>query len=825
MHGLGQDVFAAMMDEVAFSNSPESKQVREMYTAIRRRIESRYTSEKGMSPGLLILASSANYEGDFLDKHMQSVRGKRGVHISMYAIYDVKRYDGPRFRVLVGDKGQRSRILDRVTVDIDNNYLVEQVERAADDAWVIQVPAILYDQYEIDLEGALKDYSGIFLFSARPFLPNKEQIDSCVNRCGRCYGDGVLEVIKVGTPEAVPCPDCGGIGKIIRPHPFKEPEPILALNDEDTTLENLFLKDEIFKLVDPFRKIFRLRLRPGAPRFVHIDLAKTKDSVGIACVHVAGTKRILRADMEGRTQEYVMPVVYVDFILRIRPPIGSQIDFTKLTSFVTYLHKLGMPLGAITFDQYQCLTGDTKISMLDGTEVAIADLQDKSEFWVYSCDSEGNIVPGRGHSCRKTGEKVPVVRVVLDNGESVRCTDTHPFKLRDGTYRFAGELQPGDSLMPLYRHKKKLSKRGNKALYEYHWNPRTKRQRLTHTAVYRTLNPSFKPVAFQKQTHVIHHTDFNSLNNDPSNLKLMTTDEHRELHSEIGRANGGWRRHWDNPEWVARQRERASRTMKRMWESPAHRAAMIHTEKLSEDRKRKISEALKNNKNGNGTWGRSCRGCGVQFTATHVGRWYHNDDCFKQTRRAAHRTVCNASNARKRANNHKVLSVELDGFEDVYDITVDEHHNFALTAGVFVHNSTYHQQLFLKMGILSKEISLDRNPTAYNALKDAIMAGTLHMYHYEPVIDELKKLQRNDGKRPQGVAPIDHPAGGSKDCADALAGAHFACVTSEYAHNTLVEAAAFQSPALGQPIQTDLGNDQDWVANDADYGDDLNVYE
>ena len=38
--------------------------------------------------------------------------------------------------------------------------------------------------------------------------------------------------------------------------------------------------------------------------------------------------------------------------------------------------------------------------------------------------------------------------------------------------------------------------------------------------------------------------------------------------------------------------------------------------------------------------------------------------------------------------NHKVVSVQiLDYTEDVYDLTVQDNHNFALTAGVFVHNS------------------------------------------------------------------------------------------------------------------------------------------
>lgn len=40
----------------------------------------------------------------------------------------------------------------------------------------------------------------------------------------------------------------------------------------------------------------------------------------------------------------------------------------------------------------------------------------------------------------------------------------------------------------------------------------------------------------------------------------------------------------------------------------------------------------------------------------------------------------------KGLHNHKVISVENYGTEDVYDITVDKYHNFALSSGVFAHN-------------------------------------------------------------------------------------------------------------------------------------------
>ena len=48
-------------------------------------------------------------------------------------------------------------------------------------------------------------------------------------------------------------------------------------------------------------------------------------------------------------------------------------------------------------------------------------------------------------------------------------------------------------------------------------------------------------------------------------------------------------------------------------------------------------------------------------------------------------------NAAETSPNHKVVSIEFAGYEDVYDLTVDDYHNFALSAGVFAHNCpAYH---------------------------------------------------------------------------------------------------------------------------------------
>jgi len=91
-----------------------------------------------------------------------------------------------------------------------------------------------------------------------------------------------------------------------------------------------------------------------------------------------------------------------------------------------------------------CLAGNTLIPLLDGTEKPISLMaQEKGSYWVYSTKSDGQVVPGKAHSARSTGNK-RLLRVGLDNGETLECTEDHLLLMRDGTYRAAGTLMPGE---------------------------------------------------------------------------------------------------------------------------------------------------------------------------------------------------------------------------------------------------------------------------------------------------------------------------------------------------------------------------------------------
>jgi hypothetical protein len=75
------------------------------------------------------------------------------------------------------------------------------------------------------------------------------------------------------------------------------------------------------------------------------------------------------------------------------------------------------------------------------------------------------------------------------------------------------------------------------------------------------------------------------------------------------------------------------------------------------------------------------------------------------------------------------------------------------------------RQILRRQGFRTALVSVDRDLGAYETLKELVNTGRLHLPRYEPLLRELKRLELVDGRK------VDHPRGGSKDCADALAAA------------------------------------------------------
>lgn len=97
-----------------------------------------------------------------------------------------------------------------------------------------------------------------------------------------------------------------------------------------------------------------------------------------------------------------------------------------------------------------CFTGDTLVPLVDGKSYTIGELANwEKELMIYSCTETGKIVAATA-TAKLTRKNAELLKVVLDNGEEIKCTPDHQFMLRSGKYQEARELKPGDSLMPFY---------------------------------------------------------------------------------------------------------------------------------------------------------------------------------------------------------------------------------------------------------------------------------------------------------------------------------------------------------------------------------------
>jgi hypothetical protein len=72
-------------------------------------------------------------------------------------------------------------------------------------------------------------------------------------------------------------------------------------------------------------------------------------------------------------------------------------------------------------------------------------------------------------------------------------------------------------------------------------------------------------------------------------------------------------------------------------------------------------------------------------------------------------------------------------------------------------------QILLAHGIESKRVSMDINTDAWKTWRDVMYDGRHRMPFDAKLLDELESLGLVNGK-------VDHPPGGSKDMADAVAG-------------------------------------------------------
>jgi tRNA-splicing ligase RtcB (3'-phosphate/5'-hydroxy nucleic acid ligase) len=335
-----------------------------------------------------------------------------------------------------------------------------------------------------------------------------------------------------------------------------------------------------------------------------------------------------------------------------------------------------------------CFSGDTKVPLLDGNEYSLEELVNRTEsFLVFACRPDGKIVVASA-TALKTANDAELVEVTLDNGERILCTPDHKFMLRNGEYKAACNLAEGQSLMPFYTQRDRegyarVQQNYSGAWLRVHW--------MVARSRFLGMIPKFKG-----QRLVIHHKDFNEANNDPINLEFMGDRDHSSYHRSLVERNI----HWQSEEFEKRRKEAISAKAK------THDGYLYFAERGGKNLKsywEKDYERAKANCAGNGERGkpfliarnRSEKGRAI---SKEIAAHFHTCDiCGEQVRSYIglynHRKLVHGVTGKLK--NHTVVSVKhINEKRDVYCLIVPEYNNFALSAGVFVHNCRMRLSLY-----------------------------------------------------------------------------------------------------------------------------------
>ncbi len=110
---------------------------------------------------------------------------------------------------------------------------------------------------------------------------------------------------------------------------------------------------------------------------------------------------------------------------------------------------------AAEFGTNPCVTGDVLVAVADGRgHVPIAQLTAEGrDVPVYCLDDRGKVAVRWLRHPRVTGHQQPIFKVTLDDGSAITVTGNHKFRLNSGEYVATEDLRPGDSLHVMTRYK------------------------------------------------------------------------------------------------------------------------------------------------------------------------------------------------------------------------------------------------------------------------------------------------------------------------------------------------------------------------------------
>lgn len=350
-HFIGLDMIGAILDEANFREQAATKdndynvnkKVLELYSQLITRSQTRFIVG-GKNHSLTILVSSSTHVGSFTEEVIQKHRHSKNTKIYSPALWDVKpeAYCGERFLVFAGGNNLEPFIIStfedlnivlhafgkqlltpetlgsaRAPIDLYDT-LPTEVQQV-----VLTIPIEHYDVFTLNIIEGLQSLAGYSVASLSKFFRNYA-----------AYTAAVKEELR---------------------HPFIRQD--IPLSNTSNSFEEGYMPLNFY--LDPEYHF----ANPHAPRFMHLDLSLSGDATGIAMAHISGHKPIYQKQKTEDQIKYgdpdqfeaTIPVITVDFMLRIKPPKKpNRISLPKIRDFIIYLqqvHRLNIVL--VTADQFQ----------------------------------------------------------------------------------------------------------------------------------------------------------------------------------------------------------------------------------------------------------------------------------------------------------------------------------------------------------------------------------------------------------------------------------------------------------------------------------------
>ena len=473
-HFLGKQIYAALMDEVDFKNAAlkgvdalsMQNSVMDTYTQIKERINSRFIVDE-KHYGRLFLVSSKKTEHDFLESYIRKIQSSPEeaekmlvVDQPQWVVKPTENYCGRKFKVAVGNKMLSSYVLPNDMSDVDLQSVVSQGYQ------IIEVPVELKHSFVVDVNSALMNLAGISVIGTTSYF-NYALFKKCyLPNAVKPFALDILEIGLHDDKEIIQFFNVDAIPEELKSRPqfihidTSLKGDITGISDTAITGKKKTVQyagaNEIESVERCYRHLFSVGIK--APRGDEISLEKTRQfiyalrrlgfnikRVSLDGFQSADTRQILE------TNGFDAVVISMDKLKDGEQPGYSttrstmndgrigMIQYEKLEEELVRLQKDNQT-GKIDHPIDGCFTIDTKIKLADtDTSYTIKQLlqdyrRDKNHF-VYTINEKTHSIEIKPiKRIFKTKDVNVLVRVILDNGQTIYCTPEHRFMLANCTY-------------------------------------------------------------------------------------------------------------------------------------------------------------------------------------------------------------------------------------------------------------------------------------------------------------------------------------------------------------------------------------------------------